>query len=116
MGNKKKWMRRMLVMVVIIVMAICANNLFAGQGPDGNHPPKPPIDDNGGPNGDRENPFEKDDTNHDGQVSRDEFHGPADMFDKMDVNGDGYIEKDELPKGPGGPGNSEDGHAGPQHD
>ena len=88
--SNKKWMRQVLVMVVVIAMAICANNVFAGQGPDGDYPPKPPIDDNGGPHGD--NPFEKDDTNNDGRVSRDEFNGPADIFDKMDVNSDGYTQ------------------------
>nr|WP_321403704.1 hypothetical protein [uncultured Desulfobacter sp.] len=114
--SNKKWMRLVLVMVVVIAMAICANNVFSGQGSSGERPPKPPTDDNGGPHGDRENPFEKDDTNNDGRVSRSEFNGPADMFDKMDVNGDGYIAKDELPKGPGGPGDSEEDHNGPKHE
>jgi hypothetical protein len=49
--------------------------------------------------------FEKDDSNGDGKVSRDEFTGPADLFAKLDSNGDGYITKDEIknqgpPNGP----------------
>lgn len=114
--SNKKWMHRVLVLVVVIAMTICANNGFSGQGPDEEHPSKPPIDDNAGLHGDRDNPFEKDDTNNDGRVSRDEFNGPADMFDKMDFNGDGYIGKDELPKGPGGPADSEEGYGSPKHE
>lgn len=40
--------------------------------------------------------FKSDDADQDGQVSKEEFSGPADRFDDLDTNGDGYISRDEA--------------------
>ena len=37
----------------------------------------------------------RDDKNHDGKISREEFSGPAALFDRLDANHDGFITKDE---------------------
>lgn len=56
----------------------------------------------GGPNpggGRRVIPWEavvaKDDDNHDGKVSREEFSGPAPLFQRLDRDGDGMLTKEE---------------------
>ena len=41
-------------------------------------------------------PFERDDKNGDGRLSRDEFRGPAHAFKKMDMDGDGFITQQEA--------------------
>jgi HlyD family secretion protein len=46
--------------------------------------------------------MEKFDTDNDGQVSKDEFTGPADAFSRFDKNGDDIISADEAPTGPPG--------------
>ena len=40
------------------------------------------------------------DKNDDGQVSKEEFPGPDEIFDHHDKNQDGYIDASETPKGP----------------
>ncbi|WDQ15099.1 alpha/beta hydrolase fold domain-containing protein [Rhodopirellula sp. P2] len=40
--------------------------------------------------------LEKDDTNEDGQVTREEFSGPAPMFQRLDRDGDGKIDIKEV--------------------
>ena len=35
------------------------------------------------------------DSNHDGQISRDEFKGPAERFNRLDRNNDGVINKQD---------------------
>jgi hypothetical protein len=51
--------------------------------------------------------MEREDRNHDGKVTRDEFRGPPGLskserdehFDRLDRNGDGVITEDEAPSG-----------------
>ena len=35
------------------------------------------------------------DTDHDGKISKDEFRGPAPLFGRLDKNGDGYVTREE---------------------
>lgn len=42
--------------------------------------------------------FLKNDTDHDGRLSKDEFPGSDNAFDYLDKNGDGYIDKSEALK------------------
>ena len=37
----------------------------------------------------------RDDKNHDGKVSREEFSGPKPLFDRIDANHDGFITREE---------------------
>lgn len=54
------------------------------------------------------------DTDGDGQVSQDEFTGPAELFSRFDSDGDGIISADEAPTGPpGGKGGGKKGDGGP---
>lgn len=56
----------------------------------------------------------RDDANHDGKISRDEFKGPPALFDRLDRNHDGFITREEheglpqtpqsAPPGPSSPG------------
>ncbi len=54
----------------------------------------------GGPPPGMGNPFENDDQDGDGKISKEEFSGPSEMFEQMDSDGDGYIEEGEKPQGP----------------
>lgn len=49
--------------------------------------------------------FENDDADNDGQVTREEFSGPQELFDHLDADGDGIISRAEVGPGlpPGGP-------------
>ena len=69
----------------------CAQNANQGGNSRMDAPQGPPPGGPKGPGG-----FEKDDVNKDGQVTREEFSGPADMFDRLDANGDGVITQDEV--------------------
>jgi Ca2+-binding EF-hand superfamily protein len=45
--------------------------------------------------------FEQLDTNHDGQLSKDELKGPLlDDFDRFDTDGSGTLSEDEMPEPP----------------
>jgi acetyl esterase/lipase len=37
----------------------------------------------------------RDDKNHDGKISREEFSGPKELFDRIDANHDGFITREE---------------------
>lgn len=41
----------------------------------------------------------REDANHDGKVTREEFKGPPQMFERIDRNGDGVITKEEFEQG-----------------
>jgi hypothetical protein len=49
----------------------------------------------------------RDDKNHDGKISREEFHGPPQLFDRLDRNHDGFITREEheafFPPSPASP-------------
>ena len=42
------------------------------------------------------------DQDGDGNISKNEFDGPAEHFSQFDQNGDGYLTEDEIPDGPPG--------------
>ena len=43
--------------------------------------------------------MQRDDTDHDGRLSRAEFKGPAALFDRLDTNHDGFLTKEEHEDG-----------------
>ncbi|MCF7848372.1 MAG: sulfatase-like hydrolase/transferase [Kiritimatiellales bacterium] len=56
--------------------------------------------------------LERFDANKDGQVTKEEFTGPAERFPTLDKDGNGIISKDEIPTGP--PAGQREGNAAPR--
>ncbi len=69
------------------------------MGPDRGQPPGAPGQPGANTGGRRTIPWEailaRDDKNHDGKISREEFSGPPALFDRIDQKHDGFITREE---------------------
>jgi hypothetical protein len=79
-GMKNAWIMALLV-------ALLAAILFAPHSLGGERSSR---------QGKKSNPFDRDDANHDGKLSKDEFRGPGRAFKAMDADGDGYVTRKEA--------------------
>jgi hypothetical protein len=66
-------MKRSLVAVIVLLLAVCWVGPVSAQ-----------------------SPFDRQDTNGDGKLSKSEFRGPAPAFKRMDKDNDGYISRSEA--------------------